>query len=513
MKNYTTKLLHKSIAYFNDKSFSNFISGLNKVKTYQIMSFKESMNHLEDLNSKRYKKLSKISYQDFRDQFKVTSYQDWSELVEKQRETGKDFICQKLERFQPTSGSTSNIKWIPYNKLFLKQINRAANTWLGSLYKEYPQIISGAHYWSLSWLPEELRGKVNINDEELFPWYKRQLMKNIMAVDERVSTVPNMLEGQLASLVFLCSRQDLALISVWSPTFFLTLLDLLDQHREKLAKTLFDGRWFSDFRFGCPKNKIAANILSTKDNIELKKLWPNLSLISSWDTGNSIKHAQKLQSFFPDVAFQGKGLWATEAVVTIPIRDNYLLAYQSHFYEFEDIVTGEILTAWELEKNMQVSPIITTGNGITRYKIDDVLEVVGHEGQCPALRFLGRNKTIDLVGEKLDHQSIQDIINKDPFDTGAICLIGVNSEVQKPYYLLLSESLGPKQLDWYEQELLKHFHYKLARESGQLRSIKSKTYNNPSELYKKICIKKGMIEGNIKIDPLLSIDDESLLNE
>ena len=57
-----------------------------------------------------------------------------------------------------------------------------------------------------------------------------------------------------------------------------------------------------------------------------------LTLISSWDTAGATAWAAQLQARIANVAFEGKGLWAT--VVTIPYENQYPLSYQSHFYEF-----------------------------------------------------------------------------------------------------------------------------------------------------------------------------------
>jgi hypothetical protein len=63
----------------------------------------------------------------------------------------------------------------------------------------------------------------------------------------------------------------------------------------------------------------------------------NLALVSAWDTADAAPWAQQLKACFPQAAFEGKGLWATEGVVTIPIDGQYPLAYRSHVYEFEDL--------------------------------------------------------------------------------------------------------------------------------------------------------------------------------
>ena len=142
-----------------------------------------------------------------------------------------------------------------------------------------------------------------------------------------------------------------------------------------------------------------------------KAIWPNLALISSWDTSSSKGWAEKLHAIFPHSGFQGKGLFATEGVVTFPMGDEYPLAFTSHFYEFEDLDTNEILCSWELKKDMRVRPIITTGNGLLRYQTKDMLLVTDFINQCPCLRFISRIDGVDMVGEKLSPDAAVKLID------------------------------------------------------------------------------------------------------
>jgi hypothetical protein len=51
--------------------------------------------------------------------------------------------------------------------------------------------------------------------------------------------------------------------------------------------------------------------------------------------------------------------------------------------------------------------VLTTGGGLYRYRLGDVVEVVGFHRRCPMLRFLGRSGAVsDLVGEKLDESFV-----------------------------------------------------------------------------------------------------------
>src|SRR5690606_18179275 len=98
-----------------------------------------------------------------------------------------------------------------------------------------------------------------------------------------------------------------------------------------------------------------------------KKLWPKLSLVSSWDTASAEQWAVQLQQRIAGVAFEGKGLWATEGVVTIPFANRFTLSYQSHFYEFILQDSQKVVPSWQLKIGDIVSPVITTGSGLIRY--------------------------------------------------------------------------------------------------------------------------------------------------
>ena len=74
--------------------------------------------------------------------------------------------------------------------------------------------------------------------------------------------------------------------------------------------------------------------------------------------------ANKLKGLLPHAGFQGKGLWATEGVVTFPFDGRYPLAYLSHFYEFADATDGKVFAPWQLREGQEVIPI-------TRYKVND----------------------------------------------------------------------------------------------------------------------------------------------
>ena len=57
--------------------------------------------------------------------------------------------------------------------------------------------------------------------------------------------------------------------------------------------------------------------------------------------------------------------------------------------------------------------MLTTGGGLYRYPLGDVVQVAGFLNECPLLRFLGKaDRVSDLVGEKLLEAHVSHVLNR-----------------------------------------------------------------------------------------------------
>ncbi len=464
------------------------------------------------------------SFEQYAANMPETGYDHWRAVIDEQRLGGAALIASPVLRYQPTSGSTSAIKWLPYTKRFLHELDQAICPWLGDLYQSYPDIRGGSHYWSLSWVPtsmrKELKGQIN-DDMKLLSAGKRLLASMTQSVPETVASADSSEDSRFATLAWLVADDSLAVMSVWSPTFALTMLDDLSRWRDELADCLHAGHF--GIRAGslagvrCPRSVQRAAMLRHWDGRQsaafYSVLWPKLTLISAWDTASAAVWAAKLRRLFPAVAFQGKGLWATEGVVTFPWQGQYPLAFRSHVYEFADAVTGEVLPPWKLEKHQEVVPLISTGAGLLRYRMSDRLRVDHLIGQVPCFTFLGRDDGVDLVGEKLSSVLVQQIIDQldCPVDVQPLTLLAVDNSNGKgaPGYVLLTEAIHGSTVmerrllaQQMEDGLLESFHYRLARDLGQLAPVSVVCREDMQQCYMSYCQKRGMIDGNVKIEPL-----------
>ena len=161
-----------------------------------------------------------------------------------------------------------------------------------------------------------------------------------------------------------------------------------------IADTLESGRWaFPNFdtQLVAPKNKNAAGILRKFSGLDLlNKLWPRLAIISCWDSAGSGEWAQQIRQKHPKAFLQGKGLWTTEGVVTIPFQGQYPVAITSHFFEWMDLESHKIFPTWELREGQVVQPLLSASNGLLRYRINDSVKVTGFVNRTPSMEFQGR---------------------------------------------------------------------------------------------------------------------------
>jgi hypothetical protein len=238
-------------------------------------------------------------------------------------------------------------------------------------------------------------------------------------------------------------------------------------------------------------------------------------MISCWADASAAAYVPKLKAFFPGVEIQPKGLLATEGIVSLPLvgHDGGALAIRSHFFEFEDAngAGDPPRLAHELEIHGRYRVIITTGGGLYRYPLHDEVEVVGFEGQCPRIRFLGRsNATCDLVGEKLHESHVREVVERvlASLGTGASFKMLAPVAGSPPRYRLfleLDEAGVPpsgKIATALEAGLSENPHYQYAVNLGQLGTAEvqllPRTQVSAWEVYQRRCLERGQRIGDIK---------------
>jgi hypothetical protein len=430
----------------------------------------------------------------------IRSYDSMQELIEEiAGGVPRVLTLEPVKRFGVTSGSTAATKLIPYTASLVREFQKGIDPWMYHLMMSYPRLLFGKAYWSITPVgvhEKKTRGGIPIgfdDDKLYFGWFTQKILETIMASPSELALVQDMDAFRYATLRFLLQEKSLAFVSIWNPTFISLLLSPLPKWYNQLVEDVRTGGMSIDLgvtpeidariRKGLKKSsrraQELAKIRTENGAYSYEKIWPNLKVMSSWAHGNARGAIPHIQSQFPSITIQPKGLVATEAFVSFPLHgEASALSITSHFFEFEE-EGGEIRLAHEIKMGMRYTVIVTTSGGLYRYRLNDIIEVIGFEKECPLIKFIGRqDKVVDIVGEKLNEQFASDVVNKILANHGMKpsfwMLAPSRSETGVAYTLFaqFGESVSEDSLRSAAREIdtrfRENFHYDYCRRLGQL---------------------------------------------
>lgn len=444
---------------------------------------------------------------DFQAQVPLTTYEDIAPYIARVDSGEEDVLFMgKPIAFELTGGSKGGRKLIPYTKESFADFQRAILPWFVHTTQHYE--LSGKNiYLAISpALRKEQISKsgvrIGVQDEEYLGESLSHLGESSV-VPKWVSSLEEISSWQLCTLYWLIKAKELELISIWSPTFLLMLLDALDSKIDTLLELFTHG----DEVLGHTLEADAEALLRLKKYITHKDtaiLWPHIKLISCWADASSQFYFQILQKHFKHVNFQAKGVIATETVVTIPNElGKPSLALQSAFYEFLQ-KNGKIVLAHELNVGDSYELVVTTNGGLYRYKTEDIFTCESCNEEEVILRFQGRSGiSSDLVGEKLTETFVLDSLQQ----INAPSLLSASP----CGYILFLEQEPSKEtqqiIQNLEKNLSKNPQYAYAREMGQLKELELFHVKSLSKCYLEYKAKRGFRMGDIKV-PSLCTDQE-----
>lgn len=415
---------------------------------------------------------------------------------------------EKIRLFEPTSGSSGATKLIPYTASLQQEFQRGIRAWIADLFLHTPALLGGQAYWSVSPVTETARqtpGGIPIgfeDDTSYVGGWQRHLVNAVMAVPAQIRLVSDLDQFRYKSLLFLVRSRTLRLISVWSPSFLFLLLDSLLEWGDPIAHDL-DARRAGELRQA---------LLTSSPQDLYRTLWPNLRVISCWADSNAADPAAKLTELFPHCRIQGKGLIATEGFVSFPLtnHDGSALAIRSHFLEFLPAGSDVPLLAHELERGGCYEVVLTTGGGLYRYQLGDLIEVTGHLGRCPLIRFLGRHQYVsDWFGEKLSDAHVSSVLHevfRSLVLSPSFAMLACDIDSLPGYVLYIdsheSDELLDRAAEMIDASLCANFHYDYARRLGQLHCVRPFRVPNGASIFLRAEMQNGRRLGDVKIPAL-----------
>lgn len=431
--------------------------------------------------------LSKVrSLRDFREAVPVRDYEGFSDWIERLKDGELNVLtAEPVLAFERSSGSTSASKYIPYTHALRSEFKEAIRAWMGDLYSQNPSLLSGPAYWLISPFnqsQEITKGGIRVgfsDDMEYLGWMERKLSSWLFAVPRDVAKIQDLNTNLDETLRFLIRQRELRLISVWNPSYL----------------TLLWQRYTERFEVFTPLKVPQAR--SPHD------LWPRLAVISGWADEASQTEASRVATLFAPAVYQPKGLLATEGVITIPWGREIgaVPALHSHLLEFVETDSSRPFLAHELETGRDYEVFITTGGGLWRYRLGDIVQVVGWQGRAPRLKFAGRADGVcDLRGEKLNPRFVRNALHE---VTTSFAMLAPSVSGAVPCYILFMTDESPDLAKRLEVLLSRNPHYAHCRRIGQLGPLRAFIISEePHAAYLRRCEHLGQRAGTVKATSL-----------
>ena len=289
VKNLKYVILNRLFIFFCKKSYKDFVSNIkskSKIRKTQVKILLEISKTNKNteylkifetgsqiLNAENEKEL----IEKFQNKIPIVNYEDIKEFVEKEK-VGKSnvLLSDKIKLFELTSGSTSDVKYIPYTEKFLKSYMNGVFAWIYNLYQNNKRLFLGSSYWSVSPILKReavTSGGIRVgieDDTSYFDKVSAFFLNKLFTVPKEIKNIQNMEDFLLITAVFLLLSENLAMISVWSPSFLMILLDFIEKNHKVICQIVksedLGTEFFADKNLG---NKKYFQIIQKK----YRKLW------------------------------------------------------------------------------------------------------------------------------------------------------------------------------------------------------------------------------------------------
>jgi hypothetical protein len=367
------------------------------------------------------------SFRDFQERVPIASYEDLEPYIKAEMNGQANQLTKDPPvLFTTTSGTTGNRKYIPMTREGKRAKSHLTWLWFCGLYRDHPGIVGGR---ILSVVSPEVESHapsgVPIGAESGHGY--RTLpgpVKSMYTAPYPVFAVEDY-EAKYYTLLRLAAGQDISCIATVNPSTVLLLGDRLAQHSESIIRDVRDGSLSSEFsvpqdlrdslrlRPDPERARHLEQATVSGDGVLRPGLaWPELAAIGCWKGGTVGAYLAKFDDLFPQgPPVRDMGYYATELRGSVPLSDQGdagVIAIGTNVLEFHPADDDrapegrELLRVEQLQVGKRYFVYVTNASGLYRYDMNDIVEVAGHYGQTPLIRFIQKGKgVVSFTGEKL----------------------------------------------------------------------------------------------------------------
>lgn len=382
---------------------------------------------------------------DYRKMVPLTTYEDYETFIDRMTENGEKNLltAYPVVYYASTSGTSGSPKKIPVTDRGLDMFRKYASSVMlavvSEFYKDtkYQDAPAGLRMMMVTFSRNPLPSGVDFGSISAACMTEKsiELLPYIASTPREV-----MFCRENADLKYLHARYGLAQkdIVYLTGAYIPALLDIANyirEHWEMLVTDIREGKIDQTIQMPDTLRETLETSLKPDpdradelerefkkgfgDNI-LRRIWPKLSAVSAIWAGNFHSYARKIQDAFTGraIPFYTMSYASSEGIFGVarhPFDQCYCMIPGSCFFEFipmdgkaadtED-QNPKTLLLDELEDGKEYELVVTNQSGFYRYRMGDVIKVIGFYNETPMIAFKYRKKNIvSVAGEKFteDH--------------------------------------------------------------------------------------------------------------
>jgi hypothetical protein len=367
------------------------------------------------------------SFKEFQERVPISTYEDLEAYITAEMNGRPNQLTKEPPvLFTTTSGTTGSRKYIPMTREGKRAKSHLTWLWFCGLYRDHPGIVGGRILSVVSPEVESYAPSGVPVGAESGHGYRTMPgpVKSMYTAPYPVFAIEDY-EAKYYTLLRLAAGQDISCIATVNPSTVLLLGDRLAQHTEPIIRDVRDGSLSS--QFSVPQ-ELRGSLHLRPDPERARHLewaaaagggvlrpglaWPKLAAVGCWKGGTVGAYLAKFDTLFPQgPPVRDFGYYATELRGSVPLSDQGdagVIAVGTNVLEFHPAGDDrapegrELLPVERLEEGQRYFVYVTNASGLYRYDMNDIVEVAGHYGQTPLIRFIQKGKgVVSFTGEKL----------------------------------------------------------------------------------------------------------------
>ncbi|MCY4447639.1 MAG: GH3 auxin-responsive promoter family protein [Chloroflexi bacterium] len=379
---------------------------------------------------------SVASVSDFRQAVPVLTYEDLREAIERQELTGERCLTNEQPvYYHRTSGTVGAPKNIPVTASGLAQMKRdqrlSAYVWArdSGVLEGKVFAISGAA------VEGHMDGGTPFGSASgLLYRHQSRFVQSRYVLPAEVSDIEDYDARYLAMAAYGLAEPGVTGAATANPSTFLRLLSVVHDNADAMLGAIASGKLpgAASHLALTPRPERARELerrLSAAGRLTYADIWPGLRGIVTWTGGSCGIALGNLSPLLPDgVQIIEWGYSSSEFRGTLNVdvgRNACLPTFLNTFFEFAErdaweANTGEFLCLDELEDGREYYVFVTTGDGLYRYDINDIVRVNGWVGNTPTFGFVQKGKGVtNITGEKVTEAQVLNVVTSAFAATGA----------------------------------------------------------------------------------------------